>query len=261
MKSTNHIVSKTIVFITGAFVASNCWDEWKKFFEAKGYDCLVIPWPNKDAPAKVLRSRQPSEAIASMRLQRLTDYYASQINFLPEKPILIGHSMGGLITQLLLQRNLAAAGVAIHSVAPQGVICFSLAMLRSVWGPLGYFSSTKKSFLMSFSQWQFAFTNGMPEAEQKATYDKFCIPESKMISRDGLTKVAKIDFTRPHAPLLITAGSTDHIVPAKLNYATYKKYRSQGITSFKEFEGRNHLVLAQPTWHEDAQYIYEWLNK
>lgn len=260
MKSTNNIESKTIVFITGAFVASNCWDEWKKFFDEKGYECLVIPWPNKDAPAKVLRSRHSSEAIASMRLAALTDYYASQINLLPEKPILIGHSMGGLITQLLLQRNLAAAGVAIHPVAPQGVICFSLAMLRAVWGPLGFFTSVKKSFLMSFAQWQFAFTNGMPEAEQKAAYDKFCVPESKLISRDGLTKVAHIDFTRPHAPLLITAGSADHIVPAKLNYANFKKYQSQAITSFKEFEGRNHFVLGQPIWREDAQYIYEWLK-
>jgi pimeloyl-ACP methyl ester carboxylesterase len=134
-------------------------------------------------------------------------------------------------------------------------------MLRAVWGPLGFFTSVKKSFLMSFAQWQFAFTNGMPEAEQKSAYDKFCIPESKLISRDGLTKVAHIDFSSPHAPLLITAGSTDHIVPAKLNYANYKKYKSNSITSFKEFDGRNHFVLGQPTWREDAQYIYDWLKK
>jgi pimeloyl-ACP methyl ester carboxylesterase len=106
MESSNNIESKTIVFITGAFVASNCWDEWKKFFEEKGYECMVLPWPNKDASAKVLRSRHPSEAIAAIRLASLTDYYASQLNLLAEKPILIGHSMGGLITQLLLQRNL-----------------------------------------------------------------------------------------------------------------------------------------------------------
>ena len=113
---------------------------------------------------------------------------------------------------------------------------------------------------MSFRQWQFAFTNGMPEDEQKAAYDKFCIPESKLISRDGLTKAAHIDFSKHHAPLLITAGDTDHIVPAKLNYANFKKYSSFAITSFKEFPGRNHFVLGQPTWREDAQYIYDWLK-
>jgi len=261
MEPLKNIESKTILFITGAFVASTCWDEWKKYFEQKGYECLVLPWPNKEISATVLRSRHPDEAIASMHLAKLVDYYARQIKLLREKPILIGHSMGGLITQILLQRDIAAAGVAIHPVAPQGVICFSLAMLRAVWGPLGFFTSVKKPFMMSFKQWQFAFTNGMPETQQRAAYDKFCIPESKLISRDGLTSTAHIDFSKHHAPLLITAGSTDHIVPAKLNYANFKKYNSFAITDFKEFPGRNHFVLGQPTWREDAQYIYDWLQK
>ena len=260
MNNSKNIESKTIVFITGAFVSSNCWDEWKKFFEAKGYTCLVLPWPNKEAPAKVLRDQYPNEAISSMRLTTLTEYYARQIKLLREKPILIGHSMGGLITQLLLQRNIAAAGIAIHPVAPQGVISFSLPMLRAVWGPLGFFTSVKIPFMMSFRQWQFAFTNGMSETDQIASYEKYCIPESKLISRDGLTNAAHIDFTKHHSPLLITSGSEDHIVPAKLNFANFKKYQSFAITNYKEFPGRNHFVLGQPTWREDAQYIYDWLQ-
>lgn len=260
MNSPKYIESKTIVFITGAFVASNCWDEWVKFFEAKGYECLVMPWPYKEAPAPVLRNRHHDEAVASMRLSTLTEYFARKVQQLPAKPILIGHSMGGLITQLLLQRNLAAAGVAIHPVAPQGVICFSLSMLRAVWGPLGFFTSTREPFMMSFSQWQFAFTNGMTESDQRTAYERYCIPESKLISRDGLTKAAHIDFHKHHAPLLITAGSADHIVPAKLNYANFKKYKAFSITDYKEFPGRNHFVLGQPTWREDAQYIDDWLK-
>jgi len=113
---------------------------------------------------------------------------------------------------------------------------------------------------MSFRQWQFAFTNGMPEAEQQAAYEKYSIPESKLVSRDGLTKAAYIDFTKNHPPLLITAGSDDHIVPAGLNYANFKKYKSSSITDYKEFSGRNHFVLGQSTWSEDAQYIYDWLK-
>ncbi|WP_374950090.1 alpha/beta hydrolase [Mucilaginibacter sp.] len=260
MNIQKNIHSKTIVFITGAFVTSDCWDKWKNFFEQKGYECLVLPWPNKEASASTLRNRHPDEAIAKMRLTTLTDFYERQISVMAEKPILIGHSMGGLITQILLQRNLAAAGVAIHPVAPQGVISFSLSMLRAVWGPLGLFTSVKKPFMMTFKQWQFAFTNGMAEGQQKAAYEKYCIPESKLISRDGLTKAAHIDFKKYHAPLLITAGSTDHIVPSKLNYANYKKYQSGSVIDFKEFAGRNHFVLGQPTWQQDAQYIYDWLQ-
>ncbi len=257
MKNTN---PKTIVFITGAFVSSACWDEWVTFFENNGYQCIAPPWPNKDAPAEVLRRRYPDPAVASMRLATLTEYFANIVSQLPEKPIIIGHSMGGLIVQLLLQRDIAAAGVAIHPVAPQGVITFSLSMLRAVWGPLGFFTSVKKSFMMPFKQWQFSFTNGMPEKLQREGYERYAIPESKLISRDGLTKAAHVDFKKAHAPLLITSGSDDHLVPAKLNYANFKKYKSVSKTDYKEFKGRNHFVLGQPTWKEDAAYILKWLN-
>jgi pimeloyl-ACP methyl ester carboxylesterase len=253
--------SKTILFITGAFVSSECWDNWVTYFEGKGYNCLVPRWPNKDVSAPKLRQRMPATEIASMRLQTLIDFYAAQIKALPEKPILIGHSIGGLLTQILLQKNIAEVGVAIHPVAPQGVLTLSWSMLRAVWGPLGFFTSVNKSFLMSFKQWQYAFTNGMSPQVQKESYIKFCTPESKLISRDGLTSVARIDFKKPHPPLLITSGISDHIVPAKLNYANFKKYKSFSTTDYKEFEGRNHFVLGQPTWKEDAEYIYRWLQK
>jgi pimeloyl-ACP methyl ester carboxylesterase len=260
MDSLKKTEAKTIMFITGAFVSSTCWDEWVVFFKKHGYTCVAPPWPNKDAPADELRNSYPAPAIAAMRLNTLTDYFTRQAQALPEKPILIGHSMGGLIVQLLLQKNIAAAGVAIHPVAPQGVITFSWSMLRAVWGPLGYFTPVNKAFMMSFKQWQFAFTNKMCIQEQIEGYEKFAIPESKLISRDGLTNAAKINFNKYHAPLLITSGSDDHIVPSKLNYANYKKYKSFAITNYKEFKGRNHFVLGQETWQEDADYILNWLQ-
>jgi hypothetical protein len=106
---------------------------------------------------------------------------------------------------------------------------------------------------MSFKQWKYAFTNGMGCEEQKESYYKFAIPESKLIVRDTITKAAKVNFENPHAPLLITSGSEDHTIPASLNYANYKKY--------KEFSGRNHFVLGQPSWKEDADYILKWIER
>ncbi|WP_210521635.1 alpha/beta hydrolase [Hymenobacter terricola] len=252
--------SQTIVFITGAFVSSSCWNEWKTLFEGYGFTCLVPAWPFRDAPVVTLRSRQPDARVASIRLAQLTEYYADIVAQLPEKPILIGHSMGGLLTQLLLQRDLATAGVAIHSVAPQGVITFKWSFYRSVWGPLGYFTPVNETFMMSFRQWQYAFTNGMPRAQQRAAYEQFAIPESKHVSRDGLTAAAKIDFAKPHAPLLFLAGSTDHIIPASLNYSNYRRYQHAGsVTAYRELPGRNHFVLGQPGWREDALCILTWL--
>ncbi len=256
------IKSKTIVFITGAFVHHSCWDTWQRYFESKGYQTIAPPWPYKNSPAETLRNSHPNKDIASNRLAALTDHYDTIIRQLPGKPILIGHSIGGLIVQLLLQRGLGAAGVAIHSVPPQGIMTFKLSFLKAGWGPLGFFTSTKKTFLMSFSQWQYAFTNGMDCDVQKEAYYQFAIPESKLIVRDTITKAARVNFKNPHAPLLLTSGSDDHTIPASLNYANYLKYQeSNSVTDYKEFKGRNHFVLGQPTWKEDADYILEWIAR
>ncbi|HSD08935.1 alpha/beta hydrolase [Flavobacterium sp.] len=252
----------TILFITGAFVSNKCWDEWATFFESKGFKTSAPPWPYKDAPAQVLRERHPDPQVASLRLAQLIQYFENIVQKLPQKPIVIGHSIGGLVAQILLQRNLVSSAIAIHSVPPQGIMTFKFSFLKAGWGPLGFFTSTKKTFLMSFSQWQYAFTNGMPEEWQETAYCAYAIPESKLIVRDTITAVAKVDFTAPHKPLLLVAGSTDHTIPESLNLSNYKKYSDKNsITEFKVFQGRNHFVLGQPGWQEIATYIHNWIIK
>ncbi|HTL10190.1 MAG TPA: alpha/beta hydrolase [Chitinophagaceae bacterium] len=249
-----------ILFITGAFMSHHCWDQWKVYFTSKGYHCIAPAWPHKDASAEVLRNSQPSAAIAANRLQPLTDYFSGIAQSFSSPPILIGHSIGGLMVQLLLQRGLGAAGVAIHSVPPQGIFTFKFSFLKAGWPALGFFTSTKKSYLMSFRQWNYAFANGMSCEEQKEGYYRFAIPESKLVVRDTISSAARINFENPHAPLLITSGTTDHSIPASLNYANYKKYKkSHSVTDYVERKGRNHFVLGQPTWKEDADYILTWL--
>ncbi len=255
-------IPKNIVFITGAFVSSSCWDQWQIFFRQKGFETEAPAWPFKESSANALRLRQPDQEVATIRLASLLEYYTAYISKLPEKPILIGHSMGGLLVQLLIQRELAFAGVAIHSLQPQGVFTFKFSFYKAGWGPLGFFTSTKKTYLMSFKEWQYAFTNCMPYEEQKEAYYKFLIPESKLVVRDAITSVAKVDFKKPHDPLLFISGSIDRFIPASLNYSNYKKYSHSGsITAYKEFEGRNHFVLGQPGWEENAIYILGWIEK
>lgn len=252
--------SRSIIFITGAFVGNNCWDEWRKYFESKGFTTTAPPWPHKNGTPEALRNRQPDTAIASNRLVALTDYYSRIVSGSLEKPILIGHSIGGLIVQLLLQQGLGVCGIAIHSVPPQGIITLKFSFLKAGWAALGFFTSTKKSYLISFRGWQYAFTNGMTCDEQKQSYYQFAIPESKLVVRDTISGAAKINFENPHAPLLLTSGSNDHSIPASLNYSNYKKYKkSNSVTDYKEFKGRNHFVLGQSTWKEDADYIIEWI--
>ena len=118
----NTINSKQILFIHGAFVSYQCWDEWVPYFESRGYTAIAPPWPFKDADAKTLRSRHPDSKVASLRLTPLINYYIDIIKKMGERPIVIGHSLGGLMTQIIVNRGLAEAGVAIHSVSPHGIM-------------------------------------------------------------------------------------------------------------------------------------------
>jgi pimeloyl-ACP methyl ester carboxylesterase len=260
MKSSN---SKTIVFVTGAFVSNIGWDPWKAYFEARGYTTYAPAWPFKDAPAAELRKRQPHDTdLAALTLAEVIDHYADFVKALPEKPIIIGHSLGGLITQILVNRDLAAAAVAIHSVPPQGVIPYEFSFLKAGYKVLGLFSSLKKTYLMSLADWQYAFTNGMSLEDQKKSWEENTIPESKTVGRGGLGSAAKVDFRKPHVPLLLTSGDKDNIIPASLNTRNFKAYKANGsVLEYKEFPGRNHYVLGQPTWTEDADYILEWLDR
>jgi len=255
---------KTVLFVTGAFVHNNCWDNWTAYFEQQGYKTLAPAWPFKEAPnAATLRNRQPNDlSLARLTLEGLVDHYADIAKSLSEKPIIIGHSLGGLITQILVSRGLAEKAVAIHPVPPQGIIPYEWSFLKSTWRALGLFTPVDKTYLMSFETFQYAFVNGMPLAEQKKIYDSSTVPESKRVARGGLTSAARVDFNQEHAPLLITAGDQDHIIPAHLNLRNFKRYKkNNSVLEYKEFKGRNHFVLGQPIWKEDADYILNWLSQ
>ena len=256
-----NLSTRTIVFIHGAFVNYQCWDNWKTYFENKGYTCLAPPWPYKDAPADVLRKTIPFGDIPKLRLRDAILHYVKIIRDLPEKPIVIGHSYGGLLTQLMLNRDLAAAAVAIHSLPPQGVIPTRFSFYKATWKSLGFFTSVRRSYLMSFKDWTYAFTNKMTLQQQQTGYDEVAVPESKLMVRDALTSTAKVDFKKPHAPLLFTSGSIDHTIPVSLNRSNFKKYKNKNsITELKVFDGFNHFVLGSPAWLEVAEYVFNWLN-
>ncbi len=250
------------MFITGTFIGNNCWDEWKLYFESKGYQCIAPAWPYKNAAPQELRNRHPDDAIASNRLDTLVDYFGDKADTLPGQSIVIGHSLGGLIVQLLLQRGVGSAGVAIHSFPPPGVSLFTFSFLNAVWGAIGFFTPTQKTYMISFKTWKKAIANGMSCEKQKKSFYKYAIPESKLVTRDTFKCAAKINFKQPHAPLLLVSGSDDRIIPASLNYNNYKKYKiGHSITVYKEFEGRNHLVFDHPAWKENADFILDWLQE
>ena len=133
--------SKTILFIHGMYMTPLCWEHWLDYFQAKGYRCIAPAWPDRDKPVRALRKNHPDPQLGHLTLSRVIEHYASLIHMLEEKPILIGHSMGGLVVQLLLQRYEAIAGVAIDSAPPQGVFTTRQAFLKSNWPHINPFVS------------------------------------------------------------------------------------------------------------------------
>ena len=258
---TKPVSSKTIVFIHGAFVTAHTWDNWVAHYQARGYTCLALAWPGKTTPAADLRSQHPDPAVAALTFDALVAHYEAQIRQLEEPPILVGHSIGGLVVQLLLQRGVGAAGVAIHSAPPRGLLSLRPAFMRASTKLLAPLAPADKPYLMSQRDWARFFTNGMTPAEQQRTYEAYLVPESRRIIRGPLTKVGRVDYRQPHAPLLFVAGTDDRIFPPSLNKKNQRKYRHQeSVVAYKAFAGRNHFVLGQDNWQEVATYVEAWLT-
>jgi len=254
-------LTKTVIFITGPFISQTCWDEWIQYFEGKGYQCSAPAWPFKDRPAEELRNRPSNDPIASNTIASLTDHFTDIIRALPEKPIIIGHSLGGLIVQLLLQKNLALAGVAVHSFPPLGNNRLRLSFIKAFWEAMMAFTSDEETYLISFRKWNYTIANGLTCEQQKQFYYQYAIPESKKVIRDTLKCSIKIDFRKSHLPILFTSGSRDKLIPPSLNYSNYKKYTmGHMFASYKEFIGHNHLVFGQSAWMKEADFILYWLE-
>jgi alpha-beta hydrolase superfamily lysophospholipase len=252
--------AKTIVFIHGMYMNPISWEEWMTYFSNKGYECFAQAWPGRDQPVEELRKKYPDPKLGKLTLSDITENLKEFIKSLPEKPILIGHSMGGLIVQLLLQKDLAAAGVAIDSAPPMGVLTTKWSFLKSNLPHITPFVSQASPIEMSFQRFQYTFVNGLPLPEQKAAYERYVVPESRRVPRESLT--ARIDFRKPHPPLLLIAGSADHLIPASLNKTNFNRYKSStSVTVFKEFPGRTHFIIGQKNWEEVANYILGWMNE
>ena len=252
--------AKTIVFVHGMYMTPLCWEHWEEYFRAKGYECLAPAWPGRGEPVEVLRQRHPDPRLGSVTLTDILEHYNKVIASLDQKPILIGHSMGALAVQLLLQKGVARAGVAIDSAPPMGVFTTKWSFLKSNWPDITPFASLQEPIAMSFERFRYTFVNNMPMAQQRAAFDRYVVPESRRVPRESLT--AWIDFKKPHAPLLFIAGSEDHIIPASLNRTNYKKYRDPSSeVAFEEFAGRNHFIIGQDHWQEVAQYVDAWINR
>lgn len=253
--------TRTILLIHGMFMTPLCWENWIPHYESKGYRVFASPWPGRDKPVENLRNNHPNTQLAKLNLSDVVERMERVISSLEEKPVLIGHSMGGLVVQLLLQRDLAVAGVAIDPAPPQGVFTTKWSFLKSNFPAINPFL-LNQPVEMSFEHFQYAFVNTLSLDEQRAAYDRYVVPESRRVPTQSLGPAGRVDFKKPHPPLLITAGEKDHIIPAPLNRTNYNRYKaSASVTDFKEFSGRDHFLIGSKGWDEVADYCLNWLEK
>lgn len=250
--------TKTIVFIHGMYMNPLCWEGWQTRIQSKGYRVHAPAWVGRDKSVEELRKAEAANTVSQLTLTNVVNHLAKFIQSLDEKPVIIGHSMGGLVVQLLLQKGIAAAGIAIDSAPPMGVFTAAPSFLKANWGHITPFSNINSPVVMTFERFQYAFVNGMPLEEQRAAFERYVVPESRRVPRESLA--AKIDFKAKRQPLLIIAGGNDNIIPASLNKTNYQKYKaSSSVTDFKEFTGRNHFILGQKNWEEVADHCMEWI--
>ena len=252
--------TKTIIFIHGMFMNSLCWEKWIPYYEVKGFRVIAPAWPGRDKSVKELRKAHPDPELAKLKLNHVVDHMEAFIKDLDEKPAIIGHSMGGLVVQVLLQRDVAVAGIAIDPAPPAGVFTIEWSFIKSNFPAINPFL-LNQPVRMTFEHFQYAFVNTLPLDEQRAAYDRYVVPESRGVPASSLGAAGKVDFSKLRRPLLITAGEKDHIIPASLNRSNHLKYKGPSVTDFKEFAGRDHFIIGEPGWEEVADYCLTWLEK
>jgi pimeloyl-ACP methyl ester carboxylesterase len=209
-----------------------------------------------------------TKAPAEIGVGEVVDHYAAFVQTLPERPILMGHSFGGLITQMLLCRGLGRAGVAIHPAAPRGVYRLPLTVLRSTLPVFRNPSNRRRAVPLTAAEFHYAFANTVSRAESDAWHAKLAIPApGKPLFQAALANFSRkskaatvVDFKKPdRAPLLLIAGGRDHIVPASVVYENFNRYRrSPAATDFKLFDDRSHLTAALDGWSDVADYALTW---
>jgi len=252
-------MKKTIVFIHGMFQNPKSWEKWIAYFNEKGYNCIAPAWPLHEGTPADLRNNPPA-GLGDLNLQTIVDAMETVVTGLPEKPILIGHSVGGLIVQLLVQKGLAEIGVPIDSVAPNAMLAFDWGFMKNsalIANPL----KGNDPFMMDLESFHGSFCNTMTSEETKLAYNQTATHDSRNVLRDCLGEAGQIDVAMPHAPLLFIGGEEDQIIPYELNRRNAEAYIDEvSIVDFKAFPNRGHWICGQPGWEEVAAYISEWLT-
>ena len=264
-KSSN--INKNVMFIHGLWMTPLSWECFTKRFQELGYNVMAPAWPGHEGNVEEVRKKAPS-ALADLGLAEIIDHYKKIISEMDEIPIIVGHSFGGLIVQVLLDQGYGKAGIAIDPAPPKGIHTITYSELKSAFPVLSRPSNRHKAVGLTFDQFKYAFANTMSEDDARYAYNRYAIPDTGRVLFEDITD----DFNSKapdtvnykndnRGPLLLIAGSKDHTVPERVVRSNYGKYKnSNALTDFMEFPDRSHLIIAQEGWQEVADFVNDWIN-
>lgn len=256
-----------VVFVHGLWLLPSSWDRWAKLFERAGYVAVKPGWP--DDPDTAAQAREHPEVMARKSVGDVADHFEAVIRKLDRKPAVIGHSFGGLLTQILAGRGLSAASVAIDPAPFRGVLPLPLSALRAASVALRNPANRHRAVPLTYDQFRYAFANALSEEEAQALYDEFAVPapgeplfQAAAANLNPWTEV-KVDSTNPaRGPLLIMSGQLDHTVPWAIANASYKREkRNPGVTEIVEMKGRGHSLTIDSGWREVADAAHAFITR
>jgi pimeloyl-ACP methyl ester carboxylesterase len=251
-------VENTIFMIHGMWGTSEDWDNYRPFFEARGYRCITPTLPYHDMDPRGV----PDPRLGTASLLDYADALEREIRQLGEKPIIMGHSMGGLLAQMLGARGLAERLVLLTPASPAGILAITPSVIRSFWSAQFQWGFWKKPIRQTFAEAAYSTMHLVPESEQKKLYDKLVYESGRAASEIGFWLfdphgAARVDESRVTCPVLVIAGTQDRITPASVVRRVAKKYRA--VADYKEFPNHAHWVLGEPGWEEVAEHVAKWL--
>jgi pimeloyl-ACP methyl ester carboxylesterase len=267
IEAANASGATPVVFVHGLWLLPSSWANWVDFFERAGYATLTPDWP--DDPETVDEARANPDALAKKTLKQVADHTADVIRQLDQKPILIGHSTGGLVAQMLAGRGLAAATVAIDPGVFRGVLPLPGSVLKGV-GPFLIDPRTRgRAITLSFDQFKYGWTNALDEDESKRLYDTYHVAGSGIaLAQMGNANLnpwteSKVDTKNPErGPLLILDGEKDHTVPWAIANAAFKRQRrNPGVTEIQQIPNRGHSLTIDHGWQEVAQTALDFVGR
>ncbi|HTU29621.1 MAG TPA: alpha/beta hydrolase [Solirubrobacteraceae bacterium] len=256
-----------VVFVHGLWLLPSSWDRWAAFFEEDNFVALTPGWP--DDPATLEEANAHPEGFAGKSIGDVADHYESVITQLDHTPVIIGHSFGGLITQILAGRGLSAAAVAIDPAPFRGVLPLPISSLRAARPVLGNPTNRHKAVPLTYDQFRYAFANAVDEDEAHSLYDEFAVPASgeplfqAAASNLNPWTEAKVDTeTSERGPLLLVSGAEDHTVPPAITNASYKlQSRNEAVTEIVEVPGRGHALTIDSGWREVAEIARAFVRR